>query len=266
MTRSETEDFYRNVRLSKHSYSEADLLRMEETLALLPEGMNSALDVGCGEGYVLKELARQGLCPEIRLGLDLNLNDLRRSEESVLCASIASLPFRDRSWDCLFCLEVLEHLTDEIYQAALAEFQRVVRHEIILSVPNAEDLRTGHIECPRCLCRFNLSRHVRSFRAESLEGLFGDAFSLAEVRTVYPERRIYFHGVAKAIARRLGLVDSFHPVGVCPLCGYRRPSSTSTRELLRVSGESTKTMAFAKKVLPGWTTDRWLLARFSRRV
>lgn len=96
------------------------------------------LDVGCGEGYVLRHLRRvwPGLAVQ---GMDRDRQALSLARAATpnipfWQGDAAHLPFRDHSFDLLVCLEVLEHLREP--WLALVELARVSRGYVLLSVPH----------------------------------------------------------------------------------------------------------------------------------
>lgn len=89
--------------------------------SLLPSDPRRALDVGCGEGHHMRDVA--ATCPEAMIaGIDVGAADwLARwhpSGSRVAVADAAALPFDADSFDLVLALEVLEHLHDP--RAALA--------------------------------------------------------------------------------------------------------------------------------------------------
>lgn len=102
-------------------------------------GARTILDVGCGEGFALREL-REGGVEAAMVGVDNRLAALVWSQangiaQSPLCMADAHhLPFPDSSFDLALCLEVLEHLPDS--GAGLRELLRVTRDCIVVSVPH----------------------------------------------------------------------------------------------------------------------------------
>ncbi|MSQ28408.1 MAG: class I SAM-dependent methyltransferase [Dehalococcoidia bacterium] len=97
------------------------------------------LDAGCGEGFVLRHLA--GALSGIALyGVDARFDALawargRGPGGTVWVTGDAGrLPFPDRSFPVVLCLEVLEHL--ERPWDALEELRRVCSGTLIVSVPN----------------------------------------------------------------------------------------------------------------------------------
>ena len=85
------------------------------------------LDVGVGAGQFINAVAGAHRFEEVH-GLDrIRFNkyvelhdDITRHE-----GSIAKLPFPDDHFDVVTCMEVLEHLPEEIYAAGIAELRRV---------------------------------------------------------------------------------------------------------------------------------------------
>ena len=61
--------------------------------------------------------------------------------------SIVELPFDDDEFDVVTCMEVLEHVPDEVLEPGIAELRRVCRGQLIMSVPfeEAEPLSKGHM-------------------------------------------------------------------------------------------------------------------------
>jgi ubiquinone/menaquinone biosynthesis C-methylase UbiE len=112
----------------------ARLLALADTVAPV-----SVLEVGCGEGFVLKYLAEQR--PLWRLvGCDLNAGAIayaRRQCPSWIdldVANIYRLPIPRAAFDLVICSEVLEHLDDA--STALAELKRVSRGPVLITVPH----------------------------------------------------------------------------------------------------------------------------------
>jgi ubiquinone/menaquinone biosynthesis C-methylase UbiE len=99
------------------------------------------LDLGCGNGAYTIEIARSARSV---VGVDLDDAYLRELQPhmdglSHLACALAvgeRLPFADASFDCVFCIETLEHVDDE--RAALAEIRRVLRPggALLLTIPN----------------------------------------------------------------------------------------------------------------------------------
>ncbi|MCB9527912.1 MAG: class I SAM-dependent methyltransferase [Myxococcales bacterium] len=200
--------------------------RIADTLAMIPPGMASALDVGCGPGKLLHRL------PIARTyGTDLGRVGLRHVRRPVVRSSILALPFRDASIDLVVCAEVLEHLDPADLPRAAAELYRVAKKSVLISVPNREQLLMQSHRCPRCDTIFHLYGHRQSMDEETLRPLFpGDA----RVTFGYSWRvRPYVPALLRL--RTLGLGAWKHsPHTFCPQCGntaFEDPLTT-TRGLL----------------------------------
>lgn len=103
-------------------------------------GPASFLDAGCGEGFVAERLLRA--MPAVSYdGCDLSpaavaMAQHRNPAGQFTIGSVTELPYPDKSFDVVGCFEVLEHLPDDLPRAAIAEFVRVARRGVVLSVPH----------------------------------------------------------------------------------------------------------------------------------
>ncbi|MFW5867475.1 MAG: class I SAM-dependent methyltransferase [Armatimonadota bacterium] len=100
--------------------------------------VQSILDVGCGEGHVAMCL-RECVPDASYCALDIDRELVAEAtaddpDAGTVVASACELPWRDRQFDLVLALEVLEHIDRP--ELALAEIARVTRHASIISVPN----------------------------------------------------------------------------------------------------------------------------------
>jgi SAM-dependent methyltransferase len=192
--------------------------RTRIVLAMLPPGIRSLVDVGCGNGNLI--CAARATVPAI--GLDPSHRALSRFEGARICALGQELPLRTASIDLLCALEVLEHLDDETLRGCCAELSRVTQRWILLATPDREDPRRNSIRCPRCGLLFNRSHHLQSFDQERLLRLF-PGFACADARhggrpvRAYPSPLLWLrHRVARRYYKGPGETRS-----LCPGCGNR---------------------------------------------
>ena len=87
-----------------------------EMISHVPPGARRVLDLGCGTGFFLAELA--ALRPGA-VGLDISHAMLRVSEQYVpgarlVTADAERLPFAERSFDAIFCKGSLHHTRDHV--------------------------------------------------------------------------------------------------------------------------------------------------------
>lgn len=92
------------------------------------------LDLGCGDSRFALALCRRGVVPEVDVGLDYDLEDLRstvwRPRSGVVRGDLTALPFAEASFGSLFCNTVLSSFVGggiEGLRAAIAEMARILR-------------------------------------------------------------------------------------------------------------------------------------------
>lgn len=133
------EEDFRGKYESKNPIMQMFLRNFFATLQqLIPAGVASALEVGCGEGYSTQKL--RTFLPNAELHASDVMPALveltKHSNPTVQCSveSLYDLQRKDASVDLVFALEVLEHLDRPA--DALRELARVTRKWAIISVPN----------------------------------------------------------------------------------------------------------------------------------
>lgn len=86
------------------------------------------LDLGCGEGRVMRELAEVGVAA---LGVDIS-PELVRSAGRAIVADMQAIPIRDSAFDGAYSVLTLEHLED--HEAFFAETARVTKPGGVLAI------------------------------------------------------------------------------------------------------------------------------------
>jgi ubiquinone/menaquinone biosynthesis C-methylase UbiE len=144
----------------------------ENVIKVLPKSFETAIDIGCGDGYLLHEIKKEFSDAQL-YGLDLTQGRILTTKQNVpsshlLRADIVSLPFPDNAFDVVICSELLEHLTN--YKEAIDELIRITKKKLILTVPN--ELRLVHVLCPKCKTRHYVDGHVVFFTDAKLKEPF----------------------------------------------------------------------------------------------
>ena len=146
--------------------------RMKEKIEILhsiiPDNVESILDVGCGNGLITNVLRQKFKI----IGLDRSFAALKFVQGLKVSGNITNLPLKSNSVDLTMASELLEHLDDKTLNDALGEIQRIAKTYILISVPNREMLEKNAIKCPKCNTVFNASYHVQSFDPERLRTIF----------------------------------------------------------------------------------------------
>lgn len=135
------------------------------------------LDYGCGPGGLIRYLLNEGISCQ---GLDFSpeaIDIVKRewgehpSFRGAICAEGLPTPIDSCIIDTLFCIELIEHLTDVTLRSLLQEFFRVIKPGgyIVITTPNKEDMKNNETICPECGCLYHRYQHARSFDSKSLE-------------------------------------------------------------------------------------------------
>jgi SAM-dependent methyltransferase len=104
------------------------------------------LDAGCGSGRTMAELVRYGEVSGIELNPDAAGLARGRGLGEVHVGRLEQLPWEDGVFDLITCLDVIEHVPDDV--AALAELRRVARPGgfLLVTVPAYQALWSRHDE------------------------------------------------------------------------------------------------------------------------
>ena len=157
---------------------------MSETIAPL-EDVNSVIDIGCGEGFIINCLNR----PDIT-GVDISKKALniakRKNPECNFCTgSVYDLSFKKNSFDLVLATEVLEHLENP--EKALQEIKRISKNYCLFSVPNEPYFRTMNLLRGKNLTRFgNDIEHVQNWSSREFVKLAKTYFDVVEVKKPFP--------------------------------------------------------------------------------
>jgi ubiquinone/menaquinone biosynthesis C-methylase UbiE len=130
---------------------------------------DAVLDVGLGLGYGLQILAAKA---ERLAGIDVDAKAVERGKrifsghprvKEIAVYDGNTIPFADKSFDVVTCVEVIEHVPD--YDALLRELARVARRCVFLTTPNRRPEYTLPDGRPRNYW------HIREWSKEELEAI-----------------------------------------------------------------------------------------------
>jgi ubiquinone/menaquinone biosynthesis C-methylase UbiE len=210
--------FYRAF-YEKASIAEEDVAaekRTPTTIAMIPHDVSSVLDVGCGDGSLLRSVDSANL----KVGVDISYTALSLVTSGFkILASSEILPFRENEFDLVMSTEVLEHLPDWGFEASCSEIQRVAKRYVLISVPFHEDLARKQARCSRCGHVYHIHLHLRSFDLSSLEGVF-PSYQLKEYRFSGSLEKTYPSWLL-AIRRNYGHRWEWDKAALCPQCGHK---------------------------------------------
>jgi SAM-dependent methyltransferase len=104
----------------------------------LDKQAKTILDVGCGKGEPMSFINKDGNFDVT--GIDLFQPYLEEAERKavyrrLMIGNALSLPFENKAFDAVICMELLEHLEERDGIALLGELERVARKQILLTTP-----------------------------------------------------------------------------------------------------------------------------------
>lgn len=140
----------------------------------------TVLDAGCGEGIISQYILSQFNFN--MYGIDMSRDMLSKSSKilPVACASVHKLPFNDKTFDLVICLEVIEHI--EMPEKGLLEIARVGEYAII-SVPNDILMRIGNISRGKYLRSFgNFPDHKNHWKYSTFKKLLENYFEILDFK------------------------------------------------------------------------------------
>lgn len=260
----EAEEFWKDGMIE-----DADnMIRIETTISMIPEGITSLADIGCGNGIFTRELGK--------LRSEINSISIDRSDTALSFVStpkmkgdIARLPLKYNSFQCVTCLQVLEHLHYNIYENVLFELARVSSEYIIISVPYNENIVNRMTTCPKCFTSFNIDLHLRKYTSDVVNTLF-NKFGFICKKKLNVVKKETFIGVEKYAAIR-GLIKKKKVIfnsPICPVCGYtntefktnNRNNILSNNMVSKKSIKNTIRKFWPKKIVDGY----WMIALYEK--
>ncbi len=235
--------------------SEREKGRITKVGTLIPGNVTSVLDVGCGDGRIVKSLEGEYQS----FGIDFSKLSAKNFGPHGICGSSLNLPFGDHSVDLVMCCEVLEHFPESMFWSTLEEIQRVAGQYILISVPFKEDLDRGNAKCPACECVFNIWGHLRSFTNSFLDEMFSN-FQI-EKTEYFGVRHPYMNKLVLKVNQQYGNRWNWVNGMACPECGNESFPS-SPRSLTTIVCGAINLLS--EKLLPVQNTH-WVFKRYVRK-
>ena len=152
-----------------------------DLFSLIPSNATNILDVGCGNGWLGKQLKMTRSCNIVGIEVTDQGKEAEPFYDEVLITNIeeSDIPYNKGSFDCIVLGDVLEHLVDP--WSALSKLVHYLKDDgsIVISIPNV-----GHYTTITSLLksRFRYEEegildktHLRFFTSESFNELISDA-------------------------------------------------------------------------------------------
>lgn len=134
---------------------------LQAILDFWPVGIESALDVGCGDGKLTRHLQEQRSVTLV--GLDSSTQALSHVPFASVLGDAQALPFASASFDLVMSTDALEHMPMAQEANAWQELFRVAEKVVMVAVPFREELLDATACCAACSHRYHVNWHERSY-------------------------------------------------------------------------------------------------------
>ncbi len=235
--------------------------RVASLLDLVSSRGGLALDLGARDGHIAKRIAPWF---DRVVALDLTAPQVDAPGVMAVAADGAALPFADGAFDTVLCAEVLEHVApEETLQRLCREICRVAAREVIIGVPDRQDLRVGRTTCAHCGRHNPPWGHVNSFDVRKLLTLF-DPLTPAAVVRVGQSRQVT-NALSAALLDFAGNPwGTYHQLEDCIVCG-RPVGGARDRSLTQRVASKVAHAANATQQRLCQPNSRWLHVRFLKK-
>ncbi|MDD4878246.1 MAG: class I SAM-dependent methyltransferase [Candidatus Nanoarchaeia archaeon] len=146
------------------------------------------LDIGCGNGFITKEIAKA--FPKAKItAVDIEREKIDYADRynssgniKYITGNIFNLPFKKSSFDLVICNEVLEHISD--YKKAIEILAMLSSKCLLVSVPNEPLFRIATFMRGRHLRRFgNMPGHINNWSKKQFVNLLKPYGGVIQAKT-----------------------------------------------------------------------------------
>lgn len=140
-------EYFEGIKVSAYDGFKRNIGNLVWEHCIVKEGVKSALELGCSYGYDVKALRERGV---EAVGIDISKYAIsKRSTNSLVRASLTHLPFKDKSFELIWSISMLEHIPEGYMAGSIKEFERVASKQLHIvftstSAPDMPDV-TGDI-------------------------------------------------------------------------------------------------------------------------
>ncbi|MEP6615514.1 MAG: methyltransferase domain-containing protein [Ginsengibacter sp.] len=170
------------------------------------------LDYGTGKGFLLQHILNKYPLTELyacdfteSLANETNLK-FKSNPNFKECMHLKSLPsdYAENTFDFVFLIETIEHLTNNYLEATLLEINRILKPGgiIVITTPDEEIIEKNYVHCADCGATFHQMQHVRSWNAQKLRSItekfyFKSKFCKAINLMWFQENGFYYYSIAR---------------------------------------------------------------------
>jgi 2-polyprenyl-3-methyl-5-hydroxy-6-metoxy-1,4-benzoquinol methylase len=131
MTDEEYSGMYEKIKVrARERPTDMNVASIDFSIDNMDKSAKTLLDVGCGRGYYLSEIAKR---TRYRLtGCDI-MDSIDGLEADYVTGFVEKLPFANKSFDIVTCTHTIEHILN--LKQAISELKRVAKKQLIIVTP-----------------------------------------------------------------------------------------------------------------------------------
>jgi 2-polyprenyl-3-methyl-5-hydroxy-6-metoxy-1,4-benzoquinol methylase len=161
--------------------------RIKIAYRFFPSNSNTVLDIGVGYGFIEEYLCKQGKITVYGNDIsDLAIRDLsNRFNGFFRKESVYLMKYKDNFFDCVFALEILEHIPERRVIKVLKKIRKSLKKNgaLIISIPVNEGID---------LSKVNPNGHMRNYTEEIIKKeLKLSGFKTIKVKKIYAFKNMY---------------------------------------------------------------------------
>ncbi len=116
------------------------LLSLEDPVCwIIDKSADSILDVGCGQGFPMK-MIKNRMKVKKSIGVDLfrpyiEIGKKSKIHDQYVIADVRNIKFKERSFDVVLALQILEHLNKKEAWQLLDKIEKIAKKQVIIATP-----------------------------------------------------------------------------------------------------------------------------------
>lgn len=150
----------------------------------------SVLDFGCGEGFLVDQLAERNVTLANYCGVDLREDALtaartRHADVEFVNANIFDWPNDERQFDLVIASEVMEHLIEP--ETFLPRLASLAKSHVLLTVPHEPWFQISNLVRGRDFIRLgNHPEHINHWNLKTFQDFVSNDLKVVKAFTVFP--------------------------------------------------------------------------------
>lgn len=210
-----------------------------------PQDINTALDVGCGDGKLTEILGASKKCSII--GLDVSEEALSRCNFKTIQGDATNLPFKDGEFDVVLTTDMLEHLPHTIEKRVWDQLFRVAKKWVLVAVPFRENILDATAKCHHCGHQYHVNWHMRSYDWPELISRCSDSYEVDKI-ILTGEPWTPYHPLETKFRRKL--MDEWSGWGdaICPNCKSHGDSPDTIKPLSSLTASALGSIIYSERL------------------